>query len=140
MNEPLTPKNIVRIDAELDQQGVFAKQFTRMIDGKVTTVGLRIGVKPNHAVAFFGDTVQEIGDGLFAVQRSSEVTADMWNRVVPLGSRVIAHPGMRDGDLSFGTTTRSAAWGLGHGRPVVKVEGHAGGISLTHVDVVGGAE
>jgi hypothetical protein len=32
------------------------------------------------------------------------------------------------------TVTRSVAWELGHGQPVVLVEGESGGICLEHVD------
>ncbi|MCX5601581.1 hypothetical protein OOK29_25865 [Streptomyces phaeochromogenes] len=31
--------------------------------------------------------------------------------------------------------TRSAAWTLGHGEPVVLVDGYSGGIALTHIDI-----
>jgi hypothetical protein len=37
------------------------------------------------------------------------------------------------------TVTRTPAWTLGGGYPVVSVEGYAGGIALTHIDVTGGA-
>lgn len=33
------------------------------------------------------------------------------------------------------TVTRTPAWTLGHGAAVVSVEGYAGAIALTHVDV-----
>ena len=33
------------------------------------------------------------------------------------------------------TTTRTPAWILGHGEPVVSVHGYAGGITLDHVDI-----
>jgi len=68
------------------------------------------------------------------------LTADAWNSLYPVGTPVIAYPGVRP---EFGLTkyprletrTRSRAWNLGHGEPVVKVDGYAGGISLEHVDV-----
>ncbi|MYR55243.1 hypothetical protein GTY54_02940 [Streptomyces sp. SID625] len=34
------------------------------------------------------------------------------------------------------TVTRTPAWTLDHGAPVVSVEGYAGGIHLTHIDVI----
>ncbi|MFI5702639.1 hypothetical protein ACIA78_21650 [Streptomyces xanthochromogenes] len=36
------------------------------------------------------------------------------------------------------TVTRTPVWILGHGDPVVMVTGHAGGICLSHVDVIDG--
>jgi hypothetical protein len=47
----------------------------------------------------------------------------------------MAYPGVR-GENGFTTKTRSRAWTLGHGTPVVAVEGPGGGISLTHIDVI----
>jgi hypothetical protein len=144
--EILTPRSIARIDAQLDREDVFSKQFTRLVDGKVTTVGLRIGVKPGHVVALFGDTVIRAKDGSYSIRRGPGVTADQWNVLVPVGSRVVAYPGVRPEDplaadvcVRLETVTRAPAWTLGRGEPVVSVEGYAGGISLAHVDVVGSA-
>ena len=71
------------------------------------------------------------------------MTADHFNVLYPVGTRVIAYPGCRpphDGSdqccRGLDTTTRSRAWNLGHGAPVVKVDGYAGGIALTHIDIV----
>ena len=61
------------------------------------------------------------------------MNADEWNALYPVGTQVVAYPGSRD-DAPLYTYTRSAAWTLGHGAVVVKVEGHAAGIALTHVD------
>lgn len=70
------------------------------------------------------------------------LTADQFNRRHPIGTPVIAYPGIRPEDEQRGwpctrleTRTRSHAWNLGHGEPVVAVEGYAGGIALTHVDL-----
>lgn len=62
------------------------------------------------------------------------MTADDWNAAHPDGTPVTAYPGTRNDEPLY-TRTRSAAWTLGHGEPVVAVEGCAGGIALTHVDV-----
>lgn len=62
------------------------------------------------------------------------MNADEWNARYPDGTPVTAYPDTRD-DQPMYTRTRSAAWTLGHGAPVVSVEGYAGGIHLTHVDV-----
>lgn len=70
------------------------------------------------------------------------LTADQWNELYPVGTAVIAYPGVRPEDpfaadfcTRLETRTRSAAWNLGHGEPVVMVDGYAGGISLTHIDI-----
>jgi hypothetical protein len=63
----LTPRSYGDIDRRLDKLGVFAKQYTKMVDGHVTTVGMRIGVKPGHVVACFGDTIIRHPDGGFTV-------------------------------------------------------------------------
>ncbi|MFF4644907.1 hypothetical protein [Streptomyces sp. NPDC001389] len=61
-----------------------------------------------------------------------------WNASCPIGTPVMAYPGTRD-EEGLSTRTRSLAWNLGHGEPVVQVEGYAGGISLDHVDVITGS-
>lgn len=63
----LTPRSYGQIDRQLDKAGVFAKQFTEWIDDRVTTVGMRIGVKPGHVVARFGDWIIRHPDGGFTV-------------------------------------------------------------------------
>ncbi|MEU3282743.1 hypothetical protein [Streptomyces antibioticus] len=88
------------------------------------------------------------------------MNAEQWNARYPIGTRVMAYPSVRPEDplaveyqkraaagslpASWGsdpcrrldTVTRSIAWALGHGAPVVKVEGETGGIVLTHVDPI----
>lgn len=61
------------------------------------------------------------------------LTVEQWNAQHPIGTLVLAWPGTRDAEPLV-TMTRSAAWPLGHGEPVVAVEGKAGGIALTHVE------
>ncbi len=61
------------------------------------------------------------------------LTADQWNARHPAGTLVLAWPGTRDVEPLV-TMTRSAAWPLGDGTPVVAVEGKAGGIHLDHVE------
>lgn len=53
---------------------------------------------------------------------------------LPIGTPVHAYPGTRDAE-PFATVTRSEVWQLGDGTPVVAVDGLAGGIALTHIDV-----
>ncbi|GAA2803563.1 hypothetical protein [Streptomyces showdoensis] len=68
--------------------------------------------------------------------------ADAWNAAHPIGTRVVAYPSCRpeynaaDAEKTrLVTTTRTPAWTLGHGTPVVSVHGYAGGIVLDHVDI-----
>lgn len=76
------------------------------------------------------------------VKAKGQRQADEWNRLHPIGTRVVAYPLTRpeDNTPSFferlDTVTRTPAWALGNGEPVVSVSGYAGGIRLTHVDVV----
>lgn len=78
---------------------------------------------------------------LAADKAEGQRLADAFNRRYPVGTPVIAYPLTRpeDNNPSFfkrlETVTRTPAWILGDGDPVVSVEGYAGGICLTHVDV-----
>jgi hypothetical protein len=74
------------------------------------------------------------------------MTADEFNARHPVGTPVTAYPDVRPVGRFAGwdctrlvTVTRTPAWELGDGTPVVSVEGYPGGIALTHVDVTGGA-
>jgi len=70
------------------------------------------------------------------------MNADQWNALYPVGTPVVAYPltrpedGVKDFFERLETVTRTPAWTLGHGEPVVSVEGYAGGIALDHVDVL----
>lgn len=78
------------------------------------------------------------------------MSAAAWNAAYPVGTPVTAYPGIRPeyaAELAAKrgrtpsevptliTRTRSVAWELGHGEPVVKVDDYAGGISLEHIDL-----
>lgn len=91
----------------------------------------------------------------------TDLNAAQWNRYHPIGTPVMAYPGVRpefaatigltpyDPDCGrpiganeyrwLETVTRSVAWHLGrsNGEPVVMVDGYAGGISLEHIDPIG---
>lgn len=54
---------------------------------------------------------------------------------IPIGTKVRYWPGAREGEGRL-SKTRSRVWLLGHGAPVVKVDGYTGGIALTHIEVV----
>ena len=65
------------------------------------------------------------------------VTADDWNLLRPVGTKVRYFPIM--GELgSLDTKTKSIAWALGDGHPVVLIEGVIGGVSLRHLQVLEG--
>jgi hypothetical protein len=61
------------------------------------------------------------------------VTADQWNANHPIGTPVHAWPGLLTDD-PITTRTRTPAWTLGHGEPVVSVDGYPGGIALDHIE------
>lgn len=69
----LTPKTIAAVDQWLDEADVFAKGYWQYVDGKLTTVGLRIGQDWNKVVAFFGDTVVRHEDGSHSVLSAKDV-------------------------------------------------------------------
>lgn len=61
------------------------------------------------------------------------MTPEQWNATYPIGTwvrvtLVRAHDGMPA--RTFDTATRSVCWALGHGTPVVLVEGKTGGYSV----------
>ncbi|NIR30240.1 MAG: hypothetical protein GWN84_13205 [Gammaproteobacteria bacterium] len=61
--------------------------------------------------------------------------AEDFNARVPVGTPVRYWP-VRGWGHFFDTVTRSAAWALGDGEPVVEVEGVAGGVSIEYVRVL----
>lgn len=67
-------------------------------------------------------------------QRAAYRTATEWNFDHPVGTPVLAWPGVREGAALLRTRTRSLAWALPAGDIVVSVDGHGGGIALTHID------
>lgn len=76
--------NWVRTAEELGRQGIMTKSYTRDVDGVVTPVGLRVGIKPDHVVAFWGDTLRHEDDGSFTVWRLTRVKPELnltWHTV-----------------------------------------------------------
>ena len=64
-------------------------------------------------------------------------TVDWWNEHVPEGTEVLYWPiWPKDSILreweARRTKTRSCAWALGDGRPIVLVEGQSGGVAIGH--------
>lgn len=67
----------------------------------------------------------------------SDHTASAWNRHHPPGTYVRYHPVMPPGsEAPLDARTRSEAWELGDGTPIVKIEGKVGGVSLLHLEVL----
>lgn len=93
-----------------------------------------------------------------ALKAVGQRKADAWNAKHPVGTPVKAYPWVRPEDpiavehrarvaagRTYGATdpcevlttvTRTPAWSLGCGTPVVSVEGYSGGIVLEHIDVI----
>jgi hypothetical protein len=70
-----------------------------------------------------------------ALEDRAHRQAEKWNAVHPIGTPVLFWPGSRD-DHGRQSVTRTPAWVLASGAPVVMVEGYTGGIALTHVDPI----
>lgn len=68
--------------------------------------------------------------------RHAQALVDAFNDLAQVGARVRYWPGLRTGaDAGTISTTRSPAWLLGGHTAVVAVEGHPGGVALTHVQL-----
>jgi len=66
----LTRQNIAQIDDEIDKDGIYAKGYWQDVDGKLTVVGLRIGVGETRLVARFGDWIARHPDGRWTVHKA----------------------------------------------------------------------
>lgn len=63
------------------------------------------------------------------------LTAAQFNELIPVGRRVRFYPVA--GEERFeDTKTRTPAWELGNGQPVVSVEGRAGGVAIDHIELL----
>lgn len=73
-------------------------------------------------------------------QLSGAHSAESWNAAHSVGTAVRYWPIYPPigGVPPVDTTTRSEAWALGDGSVVVLVEGKAGGVHLSHVEVLHG--
>lgn len=58
------------------------------------------------------------------------MNAKEWNDTYPVGQSVFVKED--DGSITV-TQTRSIAWDLGHGQPVIQIEGKRGGYSLERI-------
>lgn len=63
------------------------------------------------------------------------MTAEEFNTRYPIGTRCFYWPGTKSEPPHHGFT-RSEAWELDCGEPVVKITGYAGGIALEHVEII----
>ena len=69
----LTPQNISRVDNEIDRYRVFAKGYWASgDDGRLKCVGLRIGERPDHVIAFYGDWIIRHPAGHFTIRPGEE--------------------------------------------------------------------
>lgn len=67
---------------------------------------------------------------------SKRMKAVEFNGEYPIGSPFVYFPINNDTTVFLPTRTTSQAWNLGHGQPVVKVEGKSGGVCLAHLQPV----
>lgn len=76
-------------------------------------------------------------DGLYAMTLGElgSVDVTVWNATIPVGTPVRYWP-VVNGVEVIDTKTRGEAWELGSGVAVVKVEGIAGGVALSHLSTV----
>lgn len=74
--------------------------------------------------------------------KTKAVTPEQWNARYPVGTPVVAYPGVRPEHPTgrdcprLETRTRTEAWLLGGHTSVVMVEDHVSCISLDHVDPI----
>ena len=71
----------------------------------------------------------------------ADKNASEFNARYSVGTPVVAYPGFRPEDTPntvnrLITRTRSEAWNIGSGASVVMVDGHAGGIALSHIEPI----
>jgi hypothetical protein len=70
----LTPQSFLRVMDEIDRlrPWVFTKGYTRGVGPmqRLTTVGLRVGQRPDHVVAFWGDWIIRHPNGTFTVHKA----------------------------------------------------------------------
>jgi hypothetical protein len=74
----LTPRNIARVDDEIDRDGIYAKGYWQTVDGKLQVVGLRIGTdhsRQPRVVAYFGDWIIRNPDGRWSVHAGPKADA-----------------------------------------------------------------
>lgn len=70
------------------------------------------------------------------VKRNGQLVVDSFNKRFPPNTPCFFQP-FRNEDKWLPTRTRSEAWLLGHGEPVVKVDGASGGVLVSHLAMPG---
>lgn len=70
----LTPETYHEVDLATDADGVYAKGYTQSVGGVLMTVGIRIGAKRGHQVAFWGDTVVRVSRGVWRVRPAEDAS------------------------------------------------------------------
>lgn len=81
----------------------------------------------NHAHVNFSKIVQR--------KEIFIISAEKWNKNHPVGTPVAYRP-ILDDEKYILTKTRSEAWNLGSGAPVVKIEGRTGGVLLEAISLL----
>lgn len=69
------------------------------------------------------------------VQDGLHLTAAQFNKLIKVGRAVRYYPVAGHAEFTD-TRTRSEAWELGSGDPVVMVEGRAGGVAVNHLVLI----
>lgn len=69
----VTEKTIASVADKLDREGIFTKPYTADTSDGLKTVGLRVGQRPDHVVAYFGDTLRRNAQGRISVWRMTEI-------------------------------------------------------------------
>lgn len=64
-----------------------------------------------------------------------ELVVALWNRGCPVGTPVRYRP-VAGAPETVDTATRSEAWLLGSGEPVVMVNGRSGGVAISHLELI----
>ena len=81
---------------------------------------------------FRGRPIPPAENGEPRARRAVAREVAQFNDLIPVGSRVLYWPALREGP-GVASKTRTRAWLLGDHTPVVMVEGYPGGIALSHV-------
>lgn len=59
--------NLAEIDDAIDRDGIYAKGYWQVVDGKLRVVGLRIGTGEGRQIAHWGDWIIRQPDGTWTV-------------------------------------------------------------------------
>lgn len=62
-----------------------------------------------------------------------KMTAEQASEMYPVGTKVRYYPVAGENNYEE-SVVRSSAWALGHGELVVKINGRAGGVAISHLE------